>query len=145
MLICHVTLCSEELAKVNGAKEGQEEEKEAMDVNPKYDSISEKFYKKKKTEQEKSSEFKAFRALKVLLESKNSDGIDWWRKFEATFPILARLARRYLSIPASSAPSERIFSKYTTIWEKKKCNLKPETANDIIYLHETRRNRANED
>lgn len=107
----------------------------------KFESIADKFYKKKKAEQEVSSEFKAFRALKVLLEYKDADGTEWWRKYEATFPVLARLARRYLAIPASSAPSERVFSKYSLLWEKRKCNLKPETANDIIYLHEVRRNR----
>jgi len=43
------------------------------------------------------------------------------------------------SIPASSAPSERIFSKYGVVWEKRRANLKPETASDIIFLHELRK------
>jgi hypothetical protein len=112
-----------------------------LDNPSKFESLADKFYMKKKAEQEKSSEFKAFRALKVMLEYKDSDGLDWWRKYESTFPHLARIARRFLGIPASSAPSERVFSKYSIIWEKRKCNLKPETANDIVYLHELRRNR----
>ncbi len=53
--------------------------------------------------------------------------------------IMAGIARCYLAIPASSAPSERIFSKYGLVWEKKRGNLVPETANDVVYLHEARR------
>ncbi len=52
---------------------------------------------------------------------------------------MAGIARCYLAIPASSAPSERIFSKSGLVWEKKRGNLVPETANDIVYLHEARR------
>jgi hypothetical protein len=91
------------------------------------------------TEQEAEGEFSMFKALKVLEEHKETDGLDWWRKYELSYPTIAKLARRFLAIPASSAPSERVFSKYGVIWEKRKYNLKAETANDIIYLHEVRK------
>jgi hypothetical protein len=105
----------------------------------KFSKLSAKFYKKKTTQQEADGEFSSFKALKVLEEYKEANGAEWWLKNEFIYPILSRLARRYLAIPASSAPSERVFSKYGVIWEKRKCNLNPETANDIIYLHETRK------
>ena len=34
----------------------------------------------------------------------------WWRVNAVRFPLHATLARRYLCIPATSAPSERLFS-----------------------------------
>ncbi|CAM9549582.1 unnamed protein product, partial [Pylaiella littoralis] len=36
--------------------------------------------------------------------------LDWWRKNQLEFPLLAALARRVLAIPSSQAQSERMFS-----------------------------------
>jgi hypothetical protein len=94
-----------------------------------------KFYKKKEIDDNLEKEFETFKGLRVLAELQDSDGLGFWAENETRFPIMARLARRYLAIPASSAPSERVFSKYGIIWERRKCNLKPETANDIIFLN----------
>ena len=50
----------------------------------------------------------------------NYDSLTWWKCHETSFPIISKLARKYLAIPASTAPSEREFStakKYIT--EKK--------------------------
>ncbi|XP_077361925.1 E3 SUMO-protein ligase ZBED1-like isoform X2 [Festucalex cinctus] len=38
------------------------------------------------------------------------DPFDWWKCQQANFPRVAKLARQYLCIPATSAPSERAFS-----------------------------------
>ena len=77
--------------------------------------------------------------MEVAAEHKKTDGLQWWREHKSEFPLLAKIARRYLAIPASSAPSERIFSKLGIIWEKRRANLKPETANAIVFLHEFRK------
>jgi zinc finger BED domain-containing protein 1 (E3 SUMO-protein ligase ZBED1) len=39
-----------------------------------------------------------------------SDPFEWWRIHSLQFPILASMARDYLAIPATSVPSERLFS-----------------------------------
>ena len=42
------------------------------------------------------------------------DPLLWWKKNESLFPILGRLARFYLALPATSAPSERILSSFAS-------------------------------
>ena len=42
--------------------------------------------------------------------SRSADICQWWKMYESTFPMLARMARMILAIPASSAKSERVFS-----------------------------------
>ena len=37
------------------------------------------------------------------------DPLAWWKMHDGQFLIIAKLARKYLAIPASSAPSKRVF------------------------------------
>jgi hypothetical protein len=62
--------------------------------------------------------------------------LDWWKVKEAIYKFEARLARRYLAIPASSAPCERLFSTGGRVLEKRRASLKPETAKAIVLMHD---------
>ncbi|KAL7839608.1 hypothetical protein SRHO_G00262660 [Serrasalmus rhombeus] len=42
--------------------------------------------------------------------SKKENPLTWWEKNAACYPTLAELARSLLCIPATSTPSERLFS-----------------------------------
>ncbi|KAL5478061.1 hypothetical protein EMCRGX_G024938 [Ephydatia muelleri] len=48
------------------------------------------------------------------------DPMEWWKMHNSQFPTIAILARKYLAIPASSAPSERVFSKAKLIQERQR-------------------------
>ena len=39
----------------------------------------------------------------------SNDVMEWWSNNEGNFPIVSKMALKYLAIPASSAPSERFF------------------------------------
>lgn len=53
---------------------------------------------------------------------------------------LSCLARRALSVPACSAPSERAFSMRGRILYERRTMLRPSSASDILYLHCNLRN-----
>eukprot|EP00731_Ephydatia_muelleri_P029211 Em0020g855a len=51
---------------------------------------------------------------------RKDDPLLWWRSHETYFPTIAKLARKYLCIPASTASSERLFSTAKNILQKKR-------------------------
>ncbi len=65
--------------------------------------------------------------------------LGWWSQHEKTIPLLSRLARHVLSIPASSSSSERIFSTAGRTLEERRTSLKPSTVDAILFLHNARK------
>ena len=63
-----------------------------------------------------------------------NDPLLWWKQRESIFPNLAKLARIYLAIPATSAPSECLFSKASLVINKKCSRLSPGNAAMTIFL-----------
>lgn len=80
------------------------------------------------------AEQKPYRELSIIGE-KNHVGM-WWKTNESVYPDHAALARRYLAIPATSAPSERVFSVGGRVLEKRRASLKPKTARAVMLVHE---------
>lgn len=72
------------------------------------------------------------------LDEVNSDDdpLLWWRNHKELFPVLARLARKYLAIPATSAPVERVWSTAGNVLTKKRARLSDEMLNNVVFLHE---------
>ena len=59
----------------------------------------------------------------VEINFRKDDPLTWWKCHETSFPIISKLARKYLAIPASTAPSERVFSTAKDILQKKRWRL----------------------
>jgi len=57
------------------------------------------------------------------------------RHNQKPFPIMYKLARRYLAAPASSVYSDRIFSEAGNIYESKRNRLLPDRAENLVFLH----------
>jgi hypothetical protein len=60
--------------------------------------------------------------------------LEWWAQHEGKYPILSSLARNVLCIPATSAPTERLFSYAGLTIADNRTNLLPDNAAEIIYL-----------
>ncbi|CAJ0908202.1 6807_t:CDS:2, partial [Entrophospora sp. SA101] len=59
--------------------------------------------------------------------NKDTDVLAWWKAHQKQFPRLACIARDYLSIPATSTSSERLFSSSKNMITDKRCKLAPKT------------------
>lgn len=64
----------------------------------------------------------------------DADPLQWWRCHKANFPRVAKLAQRYLCIPATSAPSERVFSTGGNIVTCHRAALKPDAVDRLVFL-----------
>lgn len=62
------------------------------------------------------------------------DVLLWWKNNASKYPLLAALSRFMLAIPASSAPSERLFSVAGSTVTDKRNSLKPSTLNNVLFL-----------
>ena len=72
-------------------------------------------------------------ASDVLLK-RNQDPLAWWKLNEGRFRKLAKLARRFLSAPASSVPSERLFSEAGGMYTAKRNRLAPQKAEMMLVI-----------
>ena len=68
------------------------------------------------------------------------DLLGFWgaQEKQGSFPMLTKVARMILCIPASSAASERAFSSAGRVLEARRNRLNPETVDAILFLHSSR-------
>lgn len=79
-------------------------------------------------------EIDQYLACKVSKDT-NLDILKWWKDHEKEYPKLSILCAFYLSIPASSASSEREFSAAGLTINEQRTNLNPETLESILIMH----------
>ncbi|XP_039625496.1 E3 SUMO-protein ligase ZBED1-like [Polypterus senegalus] len=79
--------------------------------------------------QEEVSKYRASGCLSL-----EADPLLWWNGNEATYPHIAKLAKRYLCIPATSVASERVFSTAGDIVTATRSVLSAENVDKLIFL-----------
>ena len=57
----------------------------------------------------------------------------WWKTNKTRFPVLSKLAKKYLAIPATSTPSERLFSEAENIMTIKRTQLAPNMLENLVF------------
>ncbi|CAB4375273.1 unnamed protein product [Rhizophagus irregularis] len=60
--------------------------------------------------------------------------LKWWKLHEEEYPHLANMAKDYLGVPATSAPSERIFSSAADVITYDRASLAPKTVRSVMCL-----------
>lgn len=59
----------------------------------------------------------------------------WWKERELRYPLLANVAKYYLCIPATSVPSERVFSKAGQVVNDRRASIKPKHVDYLVFLN----------
>ncbi|CAM9225809.1 unnamed protein product, partial [Laminaria digitata] len=77
--------------------------------------------RKEEYEAQLTAELLQYRGMKPLREDANP--LQWWEEHRSTLPLLKELAARVLCVPASSASSERLFSKAGLTLTKQRARL----------------------
>lgn len=80
-------------------------------------------------EMQKYLAMKAFKSIKT-------DPLEWWfTDGKRLFPLLSNVATKYLIVPATSVPSERVFSVSGALMNAKRLRLGHLCVNQIVRLH----------
>jgi hypothetical protein len=72
----------------------------------------------------------------IPVEQVEKEMLKWWAAKKGELPLLAELAREYLCIPASSSPSERLFSHAGNIVTDTRHSLDPENVSMLLFIKE---------
>ena len=100
------------------------EQDDGNDVNHHYEKTLEEVQK-----------YRRMANLPILSNDRYNDPLtDFWKLNQKKLPVLSQLARKYLIIPSTSAPTERLFSTASLIINKKRSRLNPEIAGTQIFL-----------
>ena len=74
-----------------------------------------------------------FLAEKVV--SRKTNPLDWWKNNTHRYPRVAKVAREVLAIPATLAPSKKIFSTAGLTVTKLRSCLKPSSVDALVFLN----------
>jgi len=74
------------------------------------------------------------RYLNAELAAEGTDVLAFWKANQFNYPTLAAMANDYLTVQASSAPSERAFSTGVDLVTPDRCSLTGETIEKAQFL-----------
>ena len=89
----------------------------------KLSGIMEQIVQKKKKHNNSQSRNEVNEYLAIPVESLSVNPCEWWKHHRTQYPILSKIARDYICIPATSVPSEQAFSKSGELISKRRNRL----------------------
>ena len=82
-----------------------------------------------------TDEINRYKELPQINVAKNP--LKWWKDNSIYFPLLSNLVKSRLCIPATSVPSERIFSTAGDIVTAQRATLSSDMVDKLIFLKKT--------
>jgi len=70
--------------------------------------------------------------LNVSLEDKEFDLLNWWKVNSHRFPVVSKMAKKFLTVPATSVSSESTFSTGGRTLDDYRSSLRPSTVEALI-------------
>ena len=70
----------------------------------------------------------------TIVVGSDMSSLDWWKAEKHRFPRISVLARKWLCVPASSTPSERVFSDCGLALTAKRSRLKGSILRDQVMI-----------
>jgi len=95
----------------------------------KYGSILASFKKPVIPAIDEVTEYLAIREIDI-----ESDPLMWWNDQQKSFPVLSRLAKKYLAVSACSTSSERLFSDAGNMLTSKRTRMSPKLFQKMLFL-----------
>ena len=86
------------------------------------------------SEAERKDEILVFKRAATLAFGKCP--LEWWAVNLYKFPLISKVARKFLCCPVTSASPERVFSVAGRVIEKRRNRLTGAKAENLIFLHE---------
>jgi hypothetical protein len=74
------------------------------------------------------------RYSEIVDQTSDICALEFWKSHQSQFPVLAKLAKKYLSVQASSAAVERMFSIAGHIFAPKRRKLKTTIYSHLVYV-----------
>ena len=66
--------------------------------------------------------------------SSESCPLEWWRNRRTEYPLMSRLARKYLSVQATSTAAERAMSNLNLTLDKRRQSMKADLFDQLMFL-----------
>ncbi|KAE9525614.1 hypothetical protein AGLY_014141 [Aphis glycines] len=67
--------------------------------------------------------------------SHNQDPLLWWKYNEKKYPVVSQMAKKYLSVIATSVPCERLFNEAGQVITKRRNQLSPDRVNQLLFFN----------
>ncbi len=65
-----------------------------------------------------------------------NDPLKWWKESCANYPYVANISCKYLAIPATSAPSEQVWSRLARILSLRRAHLSDDLVGRMMFVKE---------
>lgn len=126
-----------------GKNIGEEPGNKKTRLESDYDELFGPHYTSKKKRADSTCPEEVEEYFRLPRISTTSNPLEWWARKEKQFPRLAKLARIYLAIPATSTPSERVFPLAGNTITRQRASLHPAHLDALVFLNanQERKNR----